>query len=151
MSGDCGPLWCKFPFGNDVVEARDGEIDSITCGAGTDRVVADADDVVAPDCEQVERGAVAATPAGPVVTPGPKVVAAIKVTPRALKAALRQGLPVTLSGFAAQARVQAKALRAGKLVASGVAKADAAGKAKLVLRFTAGREEEPRRRSGRSC
>ena len=32
--------------------------------------------------------------------------------------------------------MQAKALRAGKLVASGVAKADAAGRAKLVLRFT---------------
>jgi Ca2+-binding RTX toxin-like protein len=138
MSGDCGPLWCKFPFGNDVVEARDGEIDSITCGAGTDRVVADAGDVVAPDCEQVDRGAAPPnTPTGPIVTPGPKVVAAIKVTPRGLKAALRQGLPVTLSGFTAQARVQAKALRAGKVVASAVAKADASGKAKLVLRFTA--------------
>ena len=111
-------------------------LDSITCGAGTDRVVADADDVVAPDCEQVERATVGPSP-GPVVTPGPKVAAAIKIAPRALKAALRQGLPVTLSGFASQARVQAKALRAGKVVASGVAKADAAGKAKLVLRFTA--------------
>ena len=44
---------------------------------------------------------------------------------------------MTLNGFGAQARVQAKALRAGKVVAAGVAKANAAGKAKLVLRFTA--------------
>ncbi len=53
--GDCGPMWCKHPHGNDVVEARDGEADSISCGAGTDRVVADAADTVAPDCETVER------------------------------------------------------------------------------------------------
>jgi hypothetical protein len=53
--GDCGPLWCKEPFGNDVVEARDGEQDSIACGAGEDRVVADAGDTVAADCEHVER------------------------------------------------------------------------------------------------
>ncbi|HEX8204459.1 MAG TPA: calcium-binding protein [Solirubrobacteraceae bacterium] len=53
--GDCGPLWCKVPYGNDLVDARDGEIDSITCGAGTDAVKADANDTVAPDCEQVDR------------------------------------------------------------------------------------------------
>jgi Ca2+-binding RTX toxin-like protein len=61
--GDCGPLWCKHPFGNDVVQARDGEADSVMCGAGTDRVIADASDVVAPDCEQVERPGKAPTPA----------------------------------------------------------------------------------------
>ena len=55
--GDCGPLWCRYPYGNDTIEARDGEVDSITCGAGTDTVNADAQDVVAPDCENVARGA----------------------------------------------------------------------------------------------
>ena len=53
--GDCGPLWCKYPYGNDTVDVRDGEVDSVTCGAGTDRVIADAVDVIAPDCEQVDR------------------------------------------------------------------------------------------------
>lgn len=52
--GDCGPLWCKEPSGNDVVQARDGEADSITCGPGTDRAVVDRVDTVAPDCETVE-------------------------------------------------------------------------------------------------
>ncbi len=65
--GDCGPLWCKHPHGNDTVDARDGEADSISCGAGTDRVRADAVDTVAPDCEQVDRAAPG--PVGP--TPGP--------------------------------------------------------------------------------
>ena len=54
--GDCGPLWCKYPYGNDTIQARDGEVDSITCGAGTDSVSADPQDVVAPDCETVARG-----------------------------------------------------------------------------------------------
>jgi hypothetical protein len=138
--GDCGPLWCKFPFGNDVVEARDGEVDSIACGAGTDRVVADAVDVVAPDCETVERGAAPAAPAGPGVgpnpAPGPGVVpATVAITPRGLKAALRQGLPVVLKGFA-PGKVQVKALRAGKPVASGTAVIGASGKVTVVLRFT---------------
>jgi Ca2+-binding RTX toxin-like protein len=65
--GDCGPLWCTLPYGNDVIEARDGEPDSIACGAGTDRVLADATDVVAPDCETVER---ATPPPGPGPKPG---------------------------------------------------------------------------------
>ena len=39
--GDCGPLWCKLPYGNDSIDARDGEIDSIACGFGTDTVLAD--------------------------------------------------------------------------------------------------------------
>ena len=53
--GDCGPLWCKLPYGNDTVDVRDGEADSVTCGAGTDTVLADPADTVAPDCETVTR------------------------------------------------------------------------------------------------
>src|SRR5207237_739446 len=60
--GDCGPKWCKYPYGNDTIELRDGEIDSVTCGAGDDTVRADSNDVVAPDCEHVERGGVAPGP-----------------------------------------------------------------------------------------
>lgn len=56
---DCGPAWCKVPYGNDTIDARDGEVDSVTCGAGADRVLADAADVVAADCEQVEHDAAA--------------------------------------------------------------------------------------------
>ncbi|QEC49343.1 calcium-binding protein [Baekduia soli] len=42
--------------GNDVIRARDGFADTISCGAGRDRVIADALDVVAGDCEVVRRG-----------------------------------------------------------------------------------------------
>jgi Ca2+-binding RTX toxin-like protein len=54
-SGECGIYWCKLPSGNDTIDARDGERDSVTCGAGADTVKADPVDTVAPDCEQVER------------------------------------------------------------------------------------------------
>ena len=53
--GDCGPLWCKYPYGNDTIYAQDGEVDSILCGFGTDTVYADAADVVDKDCESVTR------------------------------------------------------------------------------------------------
>ena len=42
--------------GNDIVRVRDGQADRVTCGPGRDRVVADAQDIVAHDCEAVERG-----------------------------------------------------------------------------------------------
>ena len=42
--------------GADTINARNGSVDKIACGGGTDSVVADDDDSVASDCEQVTRG-----------------------------------------------------------------------------------------------
>ena len=53
--GECGYYWCKYPFGNDTIDVRDGERDTVTCGAGQDSVQADAEDVVAPDCETADK------------------------------------------------------------------------------------------------
>jgi hypothetical protein len=50
---------------NDTVEVRDGEADKVTCGGGTDSVVADPVDDVALDCENVDNGLNQAPP-GPV-------------------------------------------------------------------------------------
>lgn len=140
-TGDCGPYWCKYPYGNDTVLARDGEIDSITCGAGTDRVVADADDVVAPDCETVERtSAPVAKPgegSGPVVTAGPvgKPSARMRFTLPAgqrLRTALRRGLRVRVSGARAGTTVKVRAVVGRRTVASGSGKAGST----VLLRFT---------------
>ena len=57
-SGECGIYYCKLPYGNDTIDARDGERDSVNCGVGADTVHADAVDTVAPDCETVDRGTV---------------------------------------------------------------------------------------------
>jgi hypothetical protein len=41
--------------GNDVVQARDGNLDFVDCSGGHDVVVADRLDDVSPDCEIVRR------------------------------------------------------------------------------------------------
>lgn len=142
--GDCGPAWCKLPYGNDRVEARDGEADSIACGAGSDVVVADAADVVAPDCEQVQRPGGADAP-GPRPGPGPERRAggsgtqgriAVAGRPR-LGAALKRGLALRLTGLRAGARTAVTARAGRTVVARGSARADRRGRAAVRLRFTA--------------
>ena len=114
--GDCGPLWCKIPYGNDTVDARDGEADSIECGAGTDKVVADAVDTVAPTCETVDKPAAdeARTAEQPAGGAGAGVTAAgtvrVASVPR-LRAALRSGLRLTLAGVRKGTKVKAVAGR----------------------------------------
>lgn len=48
----CDALDCPIPHGNDTIDARDGEKDSVDCGPGTDTILADAIDVLA-GCEIV--------------------------------------------------------------------------------------------------
>lgn len=126
MGAECGPSFCKLPYGNDLVEARDGEVDSITCGAGADRVIADAIDVVAPDCETVERpagpvpgaGGGSGPGAGGVVAGGPPAPVALRVIgSHRLADVLRRGLRVQLSG--ARSRTRVRALLGGRVVAEG--------------------------------
>jgi hypothetical protein len=38
-----------------VINVRDGQKDTVSCGAGNDRVIADKIDRVAKDCESVSR------------------------------------------------------------------------------------------------
>ena len=150
--GYCGPLWCRYPYGNDTIEARDGEVDSITCGAGTDTVNADAQDVVAPDCENVARSGSGSAP-----TPGSNSGTAKKATAGklALKGrtrlakALRSGFSVRVSGVKAGRRVKLTARGAGKLVARGSAKARTST-VTVKLRFTkAGRKALKRKRTAK--
>lgn len=54
-TNSCNFLVCRIGSGNDTVNVRDGEVDSVVCGPGTDTVIADANDTVAGDCEQVDR------------------------------------------------------------------------------------------------
>ena len=59
----CTYYSCKIPFGNDVVNARDGEQDTIDCGIGQDKAVVDAIDVVT-NCETVEGAGSNGSPSG---------------------------------------------------------------------------------------
>ncbi len=149
----CNELHCDLGggSGNDTIEGRDGEVDSIACGAGADRVVADAADVVAAGCEVVERPAVE-TPQRRADDPparGAKVTLALAGTAR-LRTALRAGLQVRIAGGETRATVEATlvlpasaARRAGLTkgrravtIAAGSARASSAGTATVRLRFT---------------
>jgi len=145
--GDCGPLWCKYPYGNDTIQARDGEVDSITCGAGTDSVSADPQDVVAPDCEKVARGAAGGS--GPAAGGG-KATATIALKGRTrLAKALRKGFTVRVSGVKAGQRVKLTASSGRKIVARGSAKARTTT-VTVRLRFTAaGRKALKRKRKAK--
>ena len=65
-SASCGwySYTCKIPFGNDVVNARDGEADTIDCGVGEDRAVVDAIDIVT-NCETVDKAGATTGPGAP--------------------------------------------------------------------------------------
>jgi Ca2+-binding RTX toxin-like protein len=52
--GGPGADTLKGGSGNDTLLARDGVMDNLTCGAGTDRVRSDPTDTVASDCERVD-------------------------------------------------------------------------------------------------
>jgi Ca2+-binding RTX toxin-like protein len=51
IDGGTGADTISGDAGDDIILARDGEVDRIACGDGVDSVVADAQDVVAADCE----------------------------------------------------------------------------------------------------
>jgi hypothetical protein len=132
--GDCGPLWCKYPYGNDTIEARDGERDTIMCGFGEDVVNADAADVVDADCETVNRGG-APTPApgpdnGPQNGPGPQQTGGLVVGASATKRAIRVKVTTPAAG-----RIAATAKAKGRKAAKGSRKVAAAGTHGVTLRF----------------
>lgn len=144
-AGDCGPLWCKYPYGNDIINAQDGEIDSIVCGFGTDTVYADANDVVDGDCENVARAgtpaktttnANAGTTSGGRTTTATRTRAALSGTVT-IAQALKRGFKVKVSGLAASKTVALTATRSGQVVAKGSAKANKKGTATVTLKFTA--------------
>jgi Ca2+-binding RTX toxin-like protein len=141
-AGDCGPLWCKYPYGNDTIYAQDGEVDSILCGFGTDTVYADAADVVDRDCENVTRAGAAAagtsTLGGKTTNNGGTAggTTAAMVGRLRLAAALKSGFTIRLTGVKAGTVLKLSATRSGKVVARGGAKATKKGTATVKLKFT---------------
>jgi hypothetical protein len=128
-SGNCGGYGqsCTIPFGNDSIDARDGEADQVDCGPGEDTARADAVDTVAANCERVERG-----PATDVGTPGATTLD-VKA-PRRLRALLRNGLVVRLAGFRpGTAPVSVRAAR--KVLATTRARVGQDGRATVRIRF----------------
>jgi Ca2+-binding RTX toxin-like protein len=118
--GECGIYWCKLPSGNDTIDARDGERDSVTCGAGADTVKADPADAVAPDCETVER-AVGPTPGpgGRCVVPKLRGLSEKKAKTKLRKAGCKPKVRRAASRRVRRGRVIAQGPRAGKRLVRG--------------------------------
>jgi Ca2+-binding RTX toxin-like protein len=125
-SATCG-YWsytCKIPFGNDVINARDGEVDNVDCGTGTDQAIVDTVDVVA-NCETVD-GAAPAPQGGPA-KPG----ASLNFKAKAVG---KKKLSVTVP-CAAACKVSATLTAKGKKLATGRKTLLKSGNAKLTLKF----------------
>ena len=55
MNGGIGGDVLNGDDGDDVIDARDGFVDNISCGTGVDEVQADPGDTVTADCERIIR------------------------------------------------------------------------------------------------
>jgi Ca2+-binding RTX toxin-like protein len=125
--GECSYIYCKNPFGNDTIQARDGEMDSIDCGVGHDRVVADKADAVAGDCEVVERdgGEIIPDdprdddPAGVCVVPKLKGLAQRAAERKLVAAGCKVKVKRARSRTVARGRVVKASSKAGSRVAKG--------------------------------
>ncbi|HEX6023933.1 MAG TPA: hypothetical protein VFZ00_18230 [Solirubrobacter sp.] len=129
-SATCGyfSYTCKIPFGNDVIYARDGEVDNVDCGVGEDRAVVDTIDVVA-NCETVEGAAPSKSQTGGDT--GKPGAASLKFSAKAVG---KKKLSVTVP-CAAACKVSATLTAKGKKLATGRKTLLKAGKAKLTLKF----------------
>jgi Ca2+-binding RTX toxin-like protein len=141
---DTGCTWAPeycLVFGNDVIDARDGEQDSINCGPGTDKVLVDPIDVHA-GCETVE-GAGAGH--GQTQTPTTQTTttttgtqtrrgrARLTLVPVRLGRALRSGFSVRVAG-ARPGRLSLTARRGRTIVATGSVRVPAGGRATVRMK-----------------
>jgi Ca2+-binding RTX toxin-like protein len=137
VAGQCSVVGyfgsCKTPWGNDTINARDGEVDNVDCGPGTDTAVVDAADVVA-NCETVDKGAATPPPGGQ--QNGGKQAAGRSLTivgAAKIKALLAGRLTVGVP-CAAACRVTVTAKAGGRTIATGRTTLLKAGTAKVKLK-----------------
>ena len=123
-AGECGIYWCRVGSGNDTIDARDGERDSVTCGPGADTVKADSADAVAPDCETVERGngpGPHVGPSGRCTVPKLRGMPAKKAKAKLRKAGCKARIRHARSRHVRRGRVIRQSARAGKSLKRGAA------------------------------
>ncbi len=146
----CGGYECNVPFGDDTVDARDGEVDQVECGIGNDTVKADPIDQVAPSCETVDvatpgPGGGAGPGAGPGTTPATASELGFAMVGKAKLATLRKrgaSFRVTCAGAC---KVSGTLLKGRKKVAKGTTTRIAAGQATVKVKPTAAGRKALRR------
>jgi hypothetical protein len=128
----CGIYECKIPFGNDTINARDGEADQVDCGVGTDTAIVDALDTVA-NCEKVDVGAGGGPGGGGGGNTGKDGLTVATKAKR--KSLLAKGLRLTLP-CAGACKVSAKLALKGKTVGTGSRTMISAGTAKVTVKLS---------------
>jgi hypothetical protein len=116
LSGGAGFDVMSGRAGDDAVSARDGAADIVSCGAGTDTLVADAAaSDPALECEAEDRPAVPPPPAGPDTTATPVTISSGRLTGKRNATRLRIRCPAAeLGGCAGTLTLRTKrALRVG--------------------------------------
>ncbi len=124
---------CKTPWGNDTINAQDGEADNIDCGPGTDTANVDAVDVVA-NCETVNRAGAAAPGGQGGASTGKGAAKGLTIVGAAKLKQLLAGKLTVAVPCAAACRVTVTAKAGGKTVATGRATLLEAGTAKVKLK-----------------
>ena len=138
--GECSYIYCKPPSGNDTINARDGEADTVDCGVGPGDVAnVDAIDNVQ-GCETVNAAGTVPGNNGQNggdtgQNGGDQVALAVKFAKVKLAKALKSGVSVKVA-TPGPGKVTVKARRGSKVVASGSGKAGADGTATAKLKFT---------------
>lgn len=138
--------------GNDVVNARDGIQEQISCGGGADRLIADALDIAPTDagqiCESIERDGTGApvpsagtpgtgTPSGTTNTTAPQpAITTLRIIPGNLGRLLRSGLVVAVPCAATRCVVTLDVRQGGRRIGSGTRTLSKGG-GKVTARFTA--------------
>jgi hypothetical protein len=132
-SSYCTWYSCKIPFGNDTVDARDGEADQVDCGIGEDTATVDKIDTVV-NCEKVIGADSNGTPGGgggPGGSGGPGAggvtIASAKLRGTALKVKVACASACTVKGTLKAA---------GKKIGSGKKKAAKAGTVSMTVKLT---------------
>ena len=125
----CTYYSCKISYGNDVINARDGEADNIDCGIGQDKAVVDAVDTVA-NCETVEGAGSNGGPGGPG---GPSGSLKLTIGSAKLAAVAAKGLKVKVACSAACTASGTMKLGAKK-IGAGKGKAAKAGTATVTIK-----------------
>ena len=135
----CTYYSCKIPYGNDVIDARDGEADNVDCGIGQDKAIVDAIDVVT-NCETVEGGGSNGRPAqGGGDSQGSDLKFTFGLTrlgrfaAKGLKLKVPCAAACTVTGTATADKATARKLGTKK-IASGTGKASRAGTATVTLK-----------------
>jgi RTX calcium-binding nonapeptide repeat (4 copies) len=131
-SSYCTWYSCKIPFGNDTIDARDGEADQVDCGIGEDTATVDKVDTVV-NCENVTGGGSNGTPGG---GGGPGGSGPGGSGLKIASAKLAGSVVKVKVACASACTVKGSLKAAGKKIGSGKAKSSKARTVKMTVKLT---------------